>query len=94
MRTSPAAWLLKTTSAMMPMMSFGLAMAAYTAQNYGAQKYSRIAEGVRKCTYMSVAFSIFAGILLIIFKQHIRAGKHQHLVLICREHQGVIAAQV
>ena len=24
-------------------------------------------------------------------KQHIRAGKHQHLVLISREHQGVIA---
>lgn len=51
--------------AMMPMMSFGLAMAAYTAQNYGAQQYERIAEGVRKCSYMSVAFSIAAGILLI-----------------------------
>ena len=53
--------------AMMPMMSFGLAMAAYTAQNYGAQKYDRIADGVRKCCYMSVAFSILAGILLILF---------------------------
>jgi len=53
--------------AMMPMMSFGLAMAAYTAQNYGAQKYARIAEGVRKCCYMSVSFSILAGVLLIIF---------------------------
>lgn len=51
--------------AMMPMMSFGLAMAAYTAQNYGARQYERIAEGVRKCSYMSVAFSIAAGILLI-----------------------------
>ena len=53
--------------AMMPMMSFGLAMAAYTAQNFGAQKYERIAEGVRKCCYMSVSFSILAGALLIVF---------------------------
>lgn len=53
--------------AMMPMMSFGLAMAAYTAQNYGAQKHERIAEGVKKCIYMSVSFSIVAGILLSVF---------------------------
>ncbi|BAL84281.1 putative multi antimicrobial extrusion protein [Selenomonas ruminantium subsp. lactilytica TAM6421] len=52
--------------ALMPMMSFGLAMAAYTAQNYGAQKYDRIAEGVKKCSYMSVGFSILAGVLLIL----------------------------
>ena len=48
--------------AMMPMMSFGIAMAAYTAQNYGAQDFDRIREGVRKCIYMSVAFSILVGI--------------------------------
>ena len=53
--------------AMMPMMSFGFAMAAYTAQNYGARKYHRIIEGVRKACAMSVAFSITAGILLILF---------------------------
>ena len=53
--------------AMMPMMSFGLAMAAYTAQNYGARKYARIAEGVKKCIYMSVSFSIVAGIFLVTF---------------------------
>ena len=34
--------------AMMPMMSFGIAMSAYTAQNYGARKFERIGEGVRK----------------------------------------------
>ena len=52
--------------AVMPMMSFGTAMAAYTAQNYGARKFSRIEEGVRKCTYMSCGFSIFAGALIIL----------------------------
>lgn len=53
--------------AMMPMMSFGLAMAAYTAQNYGAGQFDRIGEGVRKCVYMSVSFSVAAGALLIYF---------------------------
>lgn len=51
--------------AMMPMMSFGMAMAAYTAQNYGARKYARIIEGVKKCAYMSVGFSIVAALFNI-----------------------------
>lgn len=70
--------------AMMPMMSFGLAMAAYTAQNYGAQQYERIADGVRKCTYMSVAFSVLAGILLILFGtniMHLFVGDGQEQVI-------------
>ncbi len=52
--------------ALMPMMSFGTAMAAYTAQNYGARKFSRIAEGVKKCTWMSCSFSIFGGAFVIL----------------------------
>ncbi len=53
--------------AVMPMMSFGVAMAAYTAQNYGARKFTRIAEGVKKCVYMSCSFSIVIAVLLVIF---------------------------
>ena len=53
------------TIAMMPMMSFGAAMAAYTAQNYGAGKFSRIRDGVRKCSWMSVGFSLVGGALII-----------------------------
>lgn len=53
--------------AMMPMMSFGIAMGAYTAQNYGAQNFDRIREGVRKCAQMSVAFSIAIGIINALF---------------------------
>ena len=53
--------------AMMPMMSFGIAMAAYTAQNFGARKLERISEGVRKCVYMSVGFSILAGLFNAFF---------------------------
>ena len=53
--------------AVMPMLSFGYAMAAYTAQNYGAQKYERIRMGVRACLKMSMAFAVCIGILLIVF---------------------------
>lgn len=53
--------------AMMPMMSFGIAMAAYTAQNFGAKKPHRIVSGVRSCAVMSVGFSFLAGAFLIVF---------------------------
>ena len=53
--------------ALMPMMSFGMAMAAYTAQNYGARKYDRIIDGVKKCAFMSVGFAILAAIFNIKF---------------------------
>ena len=53
--------------AMMPMMSFGIAIAAYAAQNYGARRFHRIGEGVRKCSYMSLTFSVVVGALLILF---------------------------
>ena len=49
------------TIALMPMMSFGIAMAAYTAQNYGAGKMQRIKQGVHQCIMMSGTFSILVG---------------------------------
>jgi len=54
------------TIAIMPMMSFGMAMAAYTAQNYGARRLERIDEGVKKCILMSGSFSIAVGLFNII----------------------------
>jgi Na+-driven multidrug efflux pump len=53
--------------ALMPMMSFGIAMAAYTAQNYGAGKFARIKKGVNQCILMSGAFSILVGVFIVIF---------------------------
>ena len=53
--------------ALMPMMSFGMAMAAYTAQNYGARKFHRITEGVKKCVYMSVGFAVMVGLFNAFF---------------------------
>ncbi len=54
------------TIAIMPMMSFGMAMAAYTAQNFGARRLERIEEGVKKCILMSGSFSIAAGVFNIL----------------------------
>ena len=70
--------------AMMPMMSFGLAMATYSAQNFGARKYARIEEGVKKSLYMSVSFAIVAGIALIIcgpFFMHLFVGDGEQQVI-------------
>ena len=51
--------------AVMPMMSFGVAMAAYTAQNFGAKQFGRIVDGVKKCVLMSCSFSILVAIFNI-----------------------------
>ncbi|MBO6179251.1 MAG: MATE family efflux transporter [Selenomonadaceae bacterium] len=57
--------------AAMPMMSFGIAMAAYTAQNYGAKKFDRIHDGIVACVKMSVSFAIIVGITLIFFGHYL-----------------------
>lgn len=51
--------------AIMPMMSFGIAMAAYTAQNFGAKQFGRIVEGVKKCVFMSCSFSVMVALFNI-----------------------------
>ena len=51
--------------AVMPMMSFGVAMAAYTAQNFGAKQFGRIVEGVKKCMLMSCSFSVLVAVFNI-----------------------------
>ncbi len=53
--------------AVMPMMSFGVAIAAYTAQNFGAKKFDRIHDGVKKTIWMSCTFSIIAAAFNILF---------------------------
>ena len=57
--------------AVMPMMSFGVAISAYTAQNFGAKKFARINEGVKKCIWMSCSFSIAVAIFNVFFGANI-----------------------
>lgn len=56
-----------------PMMSFGMTMATYTGQNYGAGNIPRISKGVRQCLAMSVSFSLAVG-LVNIFAGRLLAG--------------------
>lgn len=53
--------------AIMPMMSFGMAMAAYTAQNFGAGNIGRIKDGVRQCILMSVGSSVVLSLVNIFY---------------------------
>ena len=54
-----------------PMVSAGLAMAVFTAQNYGAKKFSRIREGVWKMSLCSLAYGLTATIFIICFGENI-----------------------
>ena len=54
----------------MPSMSFGIAMATYTAQNFGANLVGRIKTGVRQCCLIAGAVSIALGVV------NICAGKY------------------
>ncbi|GHT88943.1 MATE family efflux transporter [Spirochaetia bacterium] len=57
--------------ATMPMHSFGVTMATFTAQNYGARKFDRIRAGVTQSSLVSGSFSIFMGILFFLTGNHL-----------------------
>ncbi len=50
--------------ATLPMVSFGVALAAYTAQNFGANNYSRIRTGVRQSSLINISLSIVMAIII------------------------------
>lgn len=49
-----------------PLMSFGITMSTFAAQNYGAGNFSRIRQGVRQCTLISVVISLLGGLGIIL----------------------------
>jgi len=53
--------------AVQPMFSFSIAMATFTAQNYGAGNFERIRKGVWTCSAIAVSFSVVCGGLIILF---------------------------
>ncbi|MFQ8627062.1 MAG: MATE family efflux transporter [Candidatus Gastranaerophilaceae bacterium] len=50
--------------ATLPMISFGIALAAYVAQNYGAKKFSRIRAGVSKTSLINIGLSLFMAFIM------------------------------
>ena len=59
--------------ATMPMNSFGMAMATYAAQNYGAGKLDRVRQGVNQCILLSGGFSIVMGVVNILVGRQLTA---------------------
>ena len=57
--------------ALQPMASFGIAMAAFSAQNYGARQFQRIRDAVKKCSLIAMTFAICAGVLIFFFSENI-----------------------
>ncbi|WP_025727917.1 MATE family efflux transporter [Atopobacter phocae] len=55
----------------MILMSFGITMATYIGQNYGAHRYERMWEGVTSCIKISVSISIIMGIIFILLAEQL-----------------------
>lgn len=55
--------------AMLPMINLGLAMATFTAQNYGAKAYQRILQGLYRTIVIAILWAIFFATVLIIFNR-------------------------
>lgn len=57
--------------AMAPLASFGLAIATFTAQNYGARAYGRIRTGVLHTCLMSIGFALAIGLGNVLLGRHL-----------------------
>lgn len=57
----------------LPLISFGIAMATYVGQNHGANKPHRIRQGIFQCSLMSIAFAIFIGVIDVCFGDNLSA---------------------
>lgn len=60
--------------ATLPMISLGVAISAYTAQNFGANNFSRIRYGVNKCSIACLCLSLFMAVLMHTFGSNIVAA--------------------
>ena len=57
--------------ALQPMISFGIAMAVFTAQNFGARRFDRIRDAVRRCSLLTLAFSLVAAVVVFAFGEEV-----------------------
>jgi len=59
--------------AMMPNLSFGLAMTTYAGQNVGAGLHDRVTKGARQGTLIAVGCSAFVTMILLVFGKYLMA---------------------
>ena len=55
--------------AVQPMFTIGIAIATFSAQNYGAGRTDRIRKGVNQATMISIAWCVASGIALMVFSR-------------------------
>lgn len=67
-----------------PMVTFGIAMATYIAQNYGAGMIGRIRRGVFECSMVSLTLSIILAIIMYVYGTDIVG------IFVSEEHHNVI----
>lgn len=67
--------------------AFGVAMANYAGQNYGAGKMDRVRSGVKACCVLSMVFCVFASSVLLLFP-------HEFTSLFVESTQSSEAAQI
>ena len=53
------------------LMSFGVTMATYVAQNYGAKRYDRILQGVSVALRVSIIVAIILGVIELVFGRYL-----------------------
>lgn len=78
-----------------PAVTFGVTMATYSGQNLGAGKLNRIKEGVKKCTIISLIFSIIAGIVVVFFGKYFIelfiSGDQENVIGYAQQYLNIIA---
>ena len=72
------------------LMSFGIAMATYVGQNFGAAQFDRIRQGVRQMTYLSVGVALVLKILKL-FPQSLKTcfSKFSYILRIQKSQSGL-----
>ena len=57
--------------AMMPNMSFGMAMTTYTGQNVGARQFDRVKQGAKQGTLIAVGCAAFITAVILVFGKYL-----------------------
>lgn len=76
--------------ATLPMISFGVALAAYTAQNYGANNFTRIKTGVNQSSLINISLSLIMAFIIHFYGSNIVGifiGKSEtHIISIAKSY--------
>lgn len=70
--------------ATLPMVSFGVALASFVAQNFGAKRFGRIRDGVKRISVLNVILSIIMAFLMHYF------GGHMVRIFVGNENENVV----